>query len=104
MLIRERREDAIQLLKSFKENNMEIRPHYFYPLFCQAKKKEDNGNRLVLETVRLMRILNVPRLARSVKSFILPNYSVSNVKTDFGKLFLHSLYLLFVNEKLKIFD
>lgn len=83
MLIRERKEDAIFLLKNMKESGLELRPHYFYPLFCQAGKAKDN--KMVVNILRLMRSFGVPRGATTVRNFVTPNYQVKNLKHDFGK-------------------
>lgn len=82
LLVQERKDEAIYLFKNMNDNGMEIRPHYFYPLFCQAGRYKDN--KMVIELVRLMKFLNVPRAHTTVKYFITPNYQVTDVIHDFG--------------------
>ncbi|XP_029962242.1 leucine-rich PPR motif-containing protein, mitochondrial [Salarias fasciatus] len=61
---------SIQLMKLFKEQNLPIRPHYFWPLLTQQLKDKNTDG--VLEVMKGMQELGVSPDTETLSRYILP--------------------------------
>ncbi|XP_061693237.1 leucine-rich PPR motif-containing protein, mitochondrial [Syngnathoides biaculeatus] len=64
---------SLQLMKTMKEQNLPIRPHYFWPLLTQNTKDKNAAG--VVEVIKGMQALDVTPDLDTISSYILPVFN-----------------------------
>lgn len=77
------RDTSIEILEKLKINKIEIRTHYYWPLFVQASKE---GETSIISTIKHMLTLGVEIDHTTLMEFILPFINTSNPSMTLQKL------------------